>query len=197
METQDLTIYSDGQLMLLYHHGVEEAFTRLYERHHRRVHTVLLRMSGNEFEAQDLLQEVFCRVARAAARYEPRARFETWLHRIALNLFLDHRRSVVRLNVVPLPDPEPVATGEGPEQVSSDRDLERRFRAEVAALPETLRAAFVLREIAGFSEHEAAEMLEIPRGTVKTHVHRARLHLRDRVGRSLDFPLRRRSDERV
>lgn len=182
----ELGEFSDNQLMLLYAHGRREAFDVLFHRHAALVHRLAVRMVGGAADAEEVLQEVFLRLARAAETWQPRAQLTTWLYRVAVNRCLTHRERRGRGRVVLLPGLEVAAPGDDhPYQAARDRELAGRVRARVAELPDALCAAFTLCALEGRSTAEAAEILEVPAGTVKTHVHRARLLLRRRLAREL------------
>jgi RNA polymerase sigma-70 factor (ECF subfamily) len=182
----ELSTFTDAQLVLLYGHGCEPAFDELFGRHHRRLHRFLVRMTADAGEAEDLLQETFVRVARAASKYEPTAAFTTWLFRIAVNRCSSYLKRRGRFKLLRLPalasageplEPECRA----PYEQVRGRELQAAFVRAVATLDEPLRAAFVLCELEGFAGADAASILDLPLGTVKTHVHRARLALRRRL----------------
>lgn len=168
--------------MLLYRHGNEAAFEELY---HRRVHGLLAylhRLTGDRHVAEELLQDSFVRAARAAGSWEPQAQVSTWLYRIASNRFRSWRR---KRRQVLLPFPSEIRDpGKGPFDETAERDLQRELHRHLATLPANLATAFTLTQLEGLAYAEAAEVLELPEGTVKTHVHRARERLRLRLTRS-------------
>lgn len=190
----DLGDFSDNQLVLLFAHGTREAFDELFRRHRQRVYRVAKRLVGERADAEEVLQEVFLRLARSAATWEPRAKLTTWLYRVTVNRSLTHRERTRRANLVLLPGLETVpSVQEGPMQRALERDLAERLRSRVAELAPPLASAFTLCVLEERPYQEAAEILERPVGTVKTHVHRARLLLRRRLDaeiRSLE-PLER------
>lgn len=223
----ELSTFTDAQLVLLYGHGCEPAFDELFERHHRKLLRFLVRMTGDVGEAEDVLQETFVRVARAASRYEPAAAFTAWLYRIAVNRCSSYlkRRGRFKLLRFPaagadsgvsrgndrggrLPEDasdwqargivlgggiaEPVEPeSRAPFEQVLGRELREAFLRAVASLDEPLRMAFVLCEFEGFPCADAAAILDVPTGTVKTHVHRARLALRRKLAGHLGAEARR------
>lgn len=177
----ELGEFTDGQLLLMYAHGNEGAFSELFERHHASLHRFLLRMTNNVQDAEEVLQETFVRVARAAIRYEPTAAFTTWLFRIASNRCLSHLGRRKNFTLLRFPLQEAASTAAAPFEQVRERELEEAHRGAVARLPLALRSAYVLREFEHFTYEEAATILNVPVGTVKTHVHRARMKLRQRL----------------
>lgn len=177
----DLSAFTDPQLMALYVHGRQDAFDALFHRHHGRVYRMAYRMTGHASDAEELVQEVFLRVARAAPRYTPSAQFTTWLYRVTCNCCLTHCARRAPDNIVPLssalaaPLPSPAPS---PHDALRARQLAASLDRAIAQLPLPWRAAFALCVLEGLPGLEAAEILQLPLGTVKTHVHRARDALR-------------------
>jgi RNA polymerase sigma-70 factor (ECF subfamily) len=146
--------------------GDAQALQELYRRYERPLHQFLSRHTGGR-DVEDLLQETWLRAVRAAGRFDPRRRFSTWLFQIAHNLARDwHRR--------PPPEPaaaiEPPVTGTGSAEATESAIDVRRL---LAALPEAQRSAVILRYYHGFDEAEVADILDCPRGTVKSRLHHA------------------------
>src|SRR6185369_7009029 len=128
-------------------------------------------------DVDDLHQETWLRVARAAARFDPRRRFSTWLFQIAVNLCRDwHRR----------PPPEPHDPATVADDVAPDAIAPRGAAIDahrlLAALPEGQRAAVLLRYYHDLPEDEVAAILDVPRGTVKSHLHTAMTTLKALAG---------------
>lgn len=140
--------------------GDARAATLLVERHAGRMLTLARRMLGNEADAEDVTQELFLRVWQHAKRWQPgRARFETWMHRVTLNLCYDRlrRRRDVAVDALPeLPDPSPSVLSR-----QSSLQTAERVQAELQKLPDRQRAAIVLCHHEGLSNIEAAEALQV------------------------------------
>ena len=147
--------------------------------HGRFLYTVAFRLTGNEDDAQDLVQEVLLRVRRGLVTYQPGS-MEGWLSRITTNAFLDEVRRRRRRPVVALPgDPDYVVPpGPSAEEALAATTLPADVQAALAALPDDYRAAVVLCDVVGLSYEEIAATLSIPTGTVRSRIHRGRAQLR-------------------
>ncbi len=157
--------------------------------HAGTVYNLALRLMNNPLEAEEVMQETFISAFRALDRFEGRSRLGTWLYRIAYNAALMRLR---KREPATTSIDEPLANEEGeelprqlvdwevqPDQLVLNRELRAALDQAVDALPETLRAAFVLRDIEGLSTAETAETLGITETNVKVRLHRARLALRE------------------
>jgi len=157
---------SDQELMRRVATGDAQAFETLCRRYERPLHQFLWRHLGGR-DVDDLYQDTWLRVLRAAARFDPHRRFSTWLFQIAVNLCRDWHRS-------PPPEPHDPATLDG---VASDAIARRGAAIDasrlLAALPEAQRAAVLLRYYHDLPEEEVAVILDCPRGTVKSRLHHA------------------------
>jgi RNA polymerase sigma-70 factor (ECF subfamily) len=145
--------------------------------HGRFLYTVAFRLTGNDDDAQDLVQETLLRVRRGLETYEPGA-LPAWLARICTNVFLDELRRRRRRPVELLPDrPERLMVpvpGADEQSTLLSRDVE----AALAALPEDFRVAVVLCDVAGLGYDDIAAALGVPVGTVRSRIHRGRRLLR-------------------
>ena len=163
--------------MLAFQRGDRRAFDTLFARYTPRVLTFLNRMVRDRGRAEELTQDVFVRIYNAAARYEPRARFSTYVFGIAHNLALNelaraHRkyeRSANDLTEAAGADPRPTAE----EQLDGER-MRGRLERALATLPERQRAALLLRSEQDLDYDEIAETLETTVSSVKSLLHRAR-----------------------
>jgi len=181
---------TDEQLMRRFQRGDARAFETLMRRHRTPVHTFLCRLTGDRARAEDLLQETFLRVVKAAAGWEPAALFRTWLFTIARNLAADEARRQAFRATDPLDAPredgaprrEPVAEGTpAPDDAAGDALVRPRLEAALRALPAEQREVFLLREQAGLSFPEIAEATGVNENTVKSRMRYALLALRDRL----------------
>jgi RNA polymerase sigma-70 factor (ECF subfamily) len=163
---------TDEELVRAVAYGDERALEELQQRWARPLYAFLARHTGGR-DAEDLYQETWLRVVRAARRFDPARRFSTWLFQIALNLARDwHRRPPPEPVGNFPPAPEPPAAGDT-ERVDAALDAARLL----AALPEAQRAVVLLRYYHDLGEDEVAAILDCPRGTVKSRLHHAMARL--------------------
>jgi RNA polymerase sigma-70 factor (ECF subfamily) len=144
------------------------------------LYTVAYRLTGNQDDAADLVQEVLLRVRRGLASYRPGS-MEGWLSRITTNAFLDEVRRRRRRPAEALPDdPDQVLPpSASADEVLAGRALSGEVQAALLRLPDEFRAAVVLCDVVGLSYAEIAESLGIPSGTVRSRIHRGRSLLRE------------------
>jgi RNA polymerase sigma-70 factor (ECF subfamily) len=161
--------------------GDPHAFGALYDAHAGRVHAICLRLCGDSVRAAELVQDVFVKVWEGLPGFREDSAFTTWLHRIAVNVVLQARRGEHRrLGRVALVEDHPTAAAQAatpPVDGALSIDLENA----VAALPELLRTVFVLHDVEGYRHEEIAALLEIPIGTCRSHLFRARRLLREEL----------------
>jgi RNA polymerase sigma-70 factor (ECF subfamily) len=151
--------------------GDREAFSELVRRHRDRLWAVALRTLGDREEAADALQDALISAYRSADRFRGDSAVTTWLHRIVVNACLDRLRRQRSRPTVPLAETEPVAAA----PIDSDTALD--VRAALAQLPAEQRLALILVDIQGHSVAEAATILEVAEGTVKSRCARGRARL--------------------
>jgi RNA polymerase sigma-70 factor (ECF subfamily) len=185
---------SDAQLVQRVRSGDPACYEQLLRRYSQRVYRVVRAMLRDDSEAEDVMQDAYLAAYRHLDGFAGRARFSTWLIRIAANQALDRLRKTGRF--VPfdptleeararLIDALTAALARDPEQQAGDRQIGRMLEHAIEALPPPYRMAYVLRELEGMSTADAAECLGVEEGTVKTRVHRARLLLREALGREV------------
>ena len=176
---------ADADLMLAFAAGDESAFDGLFRRWASPLLRYLERMVGDTATAEELVQETFLRVHGARGRYEPRARFSTWLYRIATRLALNELRRPRRRHphaedvVVDLPAPT-----HGSDEIADSRRASFALERELARLPERQRVALWLAAAEGRSYAEVAAVLDTSELSVKSLVHRGRARLVERLARS-------------
>jgi RNA polymerase sigma-70 factor (ECF subfamily) len=170
----------DAALMLAFQGGDESAFRALFEKYGRAMVTFCHHFVRDPARAEELAQDVFLKLHRAAPRYVPTSRFKTYLYRIASNHCLNElRRGGPSLARGSAGDAEPLdpdtleAGGATPEAVALGAALARDVQALLARLPEKQRAAFVLARLEGLPYEEIADVLETTVPAVKSLVHRA------------------------
>lgn len=164
---------SDGALLDAHLAGDPDAFGDLFRRHRDVLWAVALRTTGNPADAEDALQDAMVSALRAVSRFERRSAVRTWLYRIVVNAGLDRLRRSAAHPTDPLPEHDPVERTEPFGQVEDRTDL----LAALATLNPDQRAAVVLVDMEGLPVAEAAEVLEVPVGTVKSRCARARAQL--------------------
>ena len=171
---------TDSELMVALCRGEEDAFSEIMDRFSKPVYSLLLRMLGNEDDAEELLQVTFCRVYRYRANYDPGRPLVTWIFTIASNLAKKEWRRRSRWNSVPLENTV-ISTHEvdSPHDREGSRDLQLKLERAISLLPPHYREPFLLREKEGLSYDEISEILSIRIGTVKSRINRARAALRD------------------
>ncbi|HEU5218848.1 MAG TPA: RNA polymerase sigma factor [Gemmatimonadales bacterium] len=156
--------------------GDEDAFAALYRDHVGRIHALCLRMSGDAHAAADLTQDVFVRAWEALPAFRGDSALGSWLHRLAVNVFLGDRRSSTRRErrVFGTAEPSLLERAQDDGAPALGMDLEQA----IAALPERARLVFVLHDVEGYQHGEIAEMAGIAPGTSKAQLFRARRLLR-------------------
>lgn len=180
----------DSELVRESLQGKEKAFGELVDRYRARIFSFILRMVKNHEEANDVAQEVFVKLYRSLDTYDPSRNFSSWLFKIAQNMAIDHLRKQ-RTDIVSLDEPMETETSEYRIQVASsnlspDRELEglevgEALEVAIEELEPSYRSAILLRHVEGRSYDEIADILELPLGTVKTYIFRARRMLRERL----------------
>ena len=175
---------SDERLMLRFQSGDVRAFEELVRRHRTPVFSFLLRLTGDRGRAEDLCQETFLRLVRAAGSWEPRALLRTWLYQVARNQAVDEARRQAFRRAEPLDDPARAAEPSphpGPDAAAEGALLRPKLEVALAALPEEQREVFLLREHAGLRFAEIAEVTGVPENTVKSRMRYALESLRARL----------------
>jgi RNA polymerase sigma-70 factor (ECF subfamily) len=175
---------SDEALMLRYRDGEAEAFAVLYERHKGPLYRYMLRHCGIAAVAEELFQEVWLSVIRARGQYVVQAKFSTYLYRVAHNRLIDYYRRQAGISAVwgdgagPAVEEVPLSGAEEPENQVHTRALVTRLMELIRVLPEVQREAFLLREEAGMSVEEIAEVTGVERETAKSRLRYALNRLR-------------------
>lgn len=183
---------SDGDLMLAVKDGDLEAFNTIVERHHASLINYFFRLVWDHSKAEDLAQDVFCKLFETANKYQKTAKFTTFMYRVAHNHYVDYLRkiksrpqeipiesnnddeaSIANIFVSETPDPS--------KQLISKEILGKILKA-VGSLDEIYREAFVLCVYQGMKYIEAANVLEVPEGTVKSRMFSAVRKLREILG---------------
>ncbi|HVO64409.1 MAG TPA: sigma-70 family RNA polymerase sigma factor [Terriglobales bacterium] len=191
-QSSSADLNDDAQVMLRVKAGDDSAFDYLVQKYRRAMMSFMYRMTHNAAVAEDLAQEVFLRVYRSRASYEPTAKFTTWLYRIATNLAVNHARDTRHErpeNTVSLdePDEETGTTMDLPDSsLSVEENLVRRerlkaIRAKVQQLPERQRMAVVMHKYQQMDYRQIAEVLKLSESATKSLLFRAYESLREQL----------------
>jgi RNA polymerase sigma-70 factor (ECF subfamily) len=173
----------------------ERAFRELVSEHRDRVYNLTLRMLGNKAEAEDVAQEVFITVFKTIDSFREEAKFSTWLYRVAVNhcknkiKYLARRHDRDRDQLDETNEGRATAATEPhvprPDRALEGAQLDKILRAAIDTLDDDHRLLVVLRDIEDLSIEEICEITDLPDGTVKSRLHRARLALRKKLTRHL------------
>ena len=189
---KDLEPLSDQEVVALARAGKESAYRELLRRYERPVFSLIYRMVRDRALAEDLSQDTFVKVLNALDSYRPEYKFSSWVFKIANNVAIDQlrRRELNTLSLEGSPDArtrdeveatalQAVDRTESPLAELESRELGSRIEQAIAKLRPEYRSCILLRHVEGRSYEEIAETLDLPLGTVKTYIHRARHELRD------------------
>jgi len=180
----------DVRLMRLIRDGDMDAFRELVEAHQQRVVGTITRMLGDHAEAEDLAQQVFIRVWKSAPRWEPTAKFTTWLYTILRNLVFNECRRRSRhqthsLDAATDDDEHPQQFADGnmkaPDAAMLDAEMQDAIERAIHELPEAQRMAVVMRRYQDVSYEEIGEVLDLSVPAVKSLLFRARTELREKL----------------
>ncbi|MEU8980744.1 MULTISPECIES: RNA polymerase sigma factor SigM [unclassified Streptomyces] len=188
---------SDQDLLSRHVEGDPDAFGELVRRHRDRLWAVALRTLGDREEAADAVQDALVSAYRAAHTFRGQSAVTTWLHRITVNACLDRARKAASRKTSPVDDTERLEQLLEPHESASApaerNDLHRELLEALGTLPADQRAALVLVDMQGYPVAEAARILDVPTGTVKSRCARGRArllplltHLRTENGSSED-----------
>ena len=182
---------TDQEVVEFAKNGAEEAYRELIRRYERPVFSLIFRMVRNRELAEDLSQETFVKVLKAVQSYRPEFKFSSWVFKIANNAAIDHIRKreldTLSLEGSPHADtPELIEAtalqiserGESQLDEVANRELGGTIERAVETLRPEYRSCILLRHVEGRTYEEIAEILNLPLGTVKTYIHRARNELR-------------------
>jgi RNA polymerase sigma-70 factor, ECF subfamily len=188
----DLTNLPDADVAALAKQGREGAFRELIRRYERPVFSLIFRMVRDRETAEDLAQETFIKVLNHIDRYRPEFKLSSWLFKIANNVTIDYLRKR-QLDTVSMDGSPHAGTASEIEATSFDiearqesaldeieaRELGTAIERAIATLRPEYRSCIMLRHVEGRSYEEIAAILDLPLGTVKTYIHRARHELRE------------------
>ena len=203
----DYRAETDESLMLRVGKGDRQAFDEIVRRYGSKMINLAYQITGDRDLAEDIGQETFFRAYRSAPRYREISKFSTWLYTIAINLC----RNELRKRKFRIFSLEGMAEREEDEKTRIDvvddglkpdaelerKELGRMIREAIASLPEKFRTPLVLRDIQGLAYDEIGRILNLPEGTVKSRINRARLRVKDILKPVLDEDLKEASDNGV
>ncbi|WP_210635455.1 RNA polymerase sigma factor SigM [Streptomyces sp. GESEQ-13] len=172
---------SDQELLTRHVEGDADAFGEIVRRHRDRLWAVALRTLGDREEAADAVQDALVSAYRAAHAFRGQSAVTTWLHRITVNACLDRARKAASRKTAPVDDTERLEQLLEPHESASApaerNDLHRQLIEAMGTLPPDQRAALVLVDMQGYPVAEAARILDVPTGTVKSRCARGRARL--------------------
>jgi RNA polymerase sigma-70 factor (ECF subfamily) len=187
----DLTNLPDADVVALAQQGREPAYRELVRRYERPVFSLIYRMVRDREMAEDLAQDTFIKVLNNVERYRPEFKFSSWLFKIANNVAIDFLRKrqldtistdgsrhATTASEVEATSFDVVEPGESALDELTSRELGSAIERAVAQLRPMYRACIMMRHVEGRSYEEIAQTLDLPLGTVKTYIHRARHELR-------------------
>lgn len=175
----------DTALLRACQQGDIKAFDRLFQIYREPVFRLAYRFTGNRDDAEDLTQEIFVKVFERIGSFRCESSFATWLYRLAVNTCLNFKRDLKRSESLDVAD-DWWGDEVNPEAVCERIELQRRIEAEIAALPTTLRVAFVLVVLEDMPYRDVAEILGLSVDAVRMRVSRARQILREKLLRYLE-----------
>jgi RNA polymerase sigma-70 factor (ECF subfamily) len=190
----DLSNLPDADVVALAQRGREDAFRELVRRYERPVFSLIFRMVRDTATAEDLAQDSFIKVLNNIDKYRPEFKLSSWLFKIANNVTIDHLRRR-QLNTISMDGSPHASTAADIESTrfdiaSSDenaldemesKELGSAIERAIASLRPEYRSCILLRHVEGRSYEEIAATLDLPLGTVKTYIHRARHELREQL----------------
>ena len=194
--SEELSAATDQEVVAWARDGHEIAYRELVHRYERPIFSLIYRMVRDRERSEDLSQETFVKVLNAIDSYRPEYKFSSWIFKIANNAAIDHlrRKELDTLSLDGAPDAVTTERQEGTSLQLADttespldelqaRELGTQIEAAIAELRPDYRSCILLRHVEGYAYEEIAEMLDLPLGTVKTYIHRARAQLRELLGR--------------
>jgi RNA polymerase sigma-70 factor (ECF subfamily) len=190
----DLSNLPDADVVALAQRGREDAFRELVRRYERPVFSLIFRMVRDTATAEDLAQDSFIKVLNNIDKYRPEFKLSSWLFKIANNVTIDHLRRR-QLNTISMDGSPHASTAADVESTRFDiasgdenaldemesKELGSAIERAIASLRPEYRSCILLRHVEGRSYEEIAATLDLPLGTVKTYIHRARHELREQL----------------
>lgn len=173
--------YTDYEIIKIILDGDTNMFSEIVTRYKNLVYSIILRMTNNIDEADDLAQEVFVKVYKNLDKYYPEYKLSTWIIRITTNHVIDHRRKKNK-DTVPLEDVEfELTTHSSPEDQYIDMEDKRKLETIIKNLPDMYKVPIVLYHQQGLSYQEIADVIDIPLSKVKNRIFRGRRILKEKL----------------
>lgn len=180
--------------------GEVDAFEQLISSYQDKVYDIAYRLTGNKNDADDLFQETFIHIFNSIKNYKGNSAFFTWIYRITHNVFLDSCKKAHKKHEMLESDAEEtpedgysalqgaVAPDDEPHKKTEETLFKEKIHKTIQLLPEDYRMPIVLYDIEGFTYEEIAEIVNIPIGTVRSRINRARQQLREVMIQNKTFP---------
>lgn len=191
------SLSDDGLLIQLSQQGDRAAFDSLIRKYEARAYQYAYRLTSNQDEASDIVAEAFVRIYKALKNFRGQSSFGTWLYRILTNCYLDFRKREKSRQHESLDAAVQVDGGEvqrqyvdesdGPEEIAERNARETAVREALGSMPEYQQAMLVMYHVETLSYEEISEALDLPIGTVKSRLNRARLALRDHLAQEVEL----------
>ena len=178
-----MTDSGDEELLRRFRAGEAAAFNEIVDRHERRVFAIAVRICRHHEDARDVTQDVFVTALRTLSSFRGDAALTTWLHRVTVNAALDLVRRRTRREGPAVDELDDRPAGDpGPETAAIESVRAREVHRALGRIPPDQRAVIVLHDLQGLDYAEVAAALEVPVGTVKSRIHRARVALARELG---------------
>lgn len=181
----------DAALIARCQAGSRDAFDQLISRYQRRIYTFAYRLTGNSEDAADIAADTFVRLYSSLGSFRGDSSFGTWLYRVVTNIYLDSRkrkrvRQTQSLDEMVALEESSVQRqiedeSETPQEIAEGRERTAALQTAIASLPDHQKLMVVMYHVDGLAYEEIAEALQLPVGTVKSRLNRARLALRQKL----------------
>lgn len=182
---------SDEEIVARVVSGEAALFEMIMRRYNQRLFRTLRALVPNDSEAEDVLQEAYVHAYHHLAQFEGRAKFSTWLTRIAIHEALARQKRRRRFTSLDDLEQQPAMADPTPEETATSTELRGVLQRAIDRMPESLRVVFIMREVDGLDTEETAECLGLSASNVKVRLHRARALLRSRLDGELGAEVRR------
>jgi len=173
---------SDIPIIKSYLSGDTSSFNELVGRHERAIYNLAYRMTGNAADAADLTQEIFIHLHKKLAAFRGESAFSTWFYRLAVNYSKDWlKKESRRVKTVEVDEATLADGGGNPDQLYEQKEMQGIVQSAILALPEEQRVVVILHDLQGYGYEDIAAIEEVPVGTVKSRLSRARVKLAQKL----------------